>query len=43
MVVVSKPKIQDGAIQINIECARNFFANNKSTEIQKLLKFGNKK
>jgi Ras-related GTP-binding protein A/B len=33
MVVVSKSKIQDGAIMINIECARNFFANNKSTEI----------
>ena len=40
MVVVSKPKIQGGAIQVNIECARNLFAKNKSTELDALLHGG---
>jgi hypothetical protein len=43
MVVVSKPKIQGGAIQVNIECARTIFAKNKSTELDALLNFEDKK
>ena len=43
MVVVSKPKIQGGAIQVNIECARNIFAKNRNNELDELLIFDDKK
>jgi len=37
LIVVSDPKIQPAAMELNVECARKFFEKNRNSEMDNLL------